>query len=317
MMRRLALLLLPVLLLAAGPVRAQTATEASEPEAYRLGPEDVLQIQVWQRPDLTGQATVNEAGKLQLPMVGEVEVAGRTPAELGDLLSERYRLLDPGVSEVLVTVAQYNSRRVTVVGEVHSPGRFGFRSIPDLWAVILNAGGATPSADLGRVQVVRGEPGGEGPGTVTVDLSRGVERTPRETLPELRPKDTVLVPSLAADVVAGDRFQILGAVRTPGTYRLSAAESVIEAISVSGGALPNADLSRVRLTRPTAAGAISYRLDLQSYLEAARPAADLKLEPGDTITVPGDKSFLSSLMDGVGRFAPLLSVAVSLILLTN
>ncbi len=318
MRRFLACLLVPgVILAVAGPAHAQADAGGASEAQYRVGQEDVLQIQVWQRPDLTGAVTVDFAGKLRLPLIGEVDAEGRTLAELGPMLTERYRLLDSRISEVIVTVTQYNSRSVTVVGEVHSPGHYGFRSIPDLWAVLLDAGGATPDADLSRVQVLRDQPDGDGRSTVTVDLSRGVERTDKDLLPVLRAKDTILVPSLAASGVTGDKFQVLGAVRMPGTYRMSSAESVIEAISVSGGGLPDADLSRVQLTRVTPRGALSYRLDLQTYLDTGRPAADLKLEPGDTVTVPGKQSFWDSLINGVGRFAPLLSVAVSFLLLAR
>jgi polysaccharide biosynthesis/export protein len=311
------LLVLGLAFAVTGLASAQNATGEMEEAAYRLGPEDVLQIQVWNRPDLTGSFVVGFAGKLQLPLVGEVDAQGRTLEELASLLTERYQLLDPSIAEVMVGVAQYNSRSVTVVGEVHTPGRYGFRSIPDLWSVILNAGGSTPDADLGRVQVIRGEPGESGLNTVTVDLSRGVERTPKELLPALQPKDTILIPSLVGNVVTGDKFQVLGAVRVPGTYRLSAAASVLEAISVSGGGLPNADLSRVRLTRATERGAISYKLNLQGYLDAARPAADIGLKPGDTITVPSQRSILDTLMGGLARVAPLLSVAISLAYLSR
>jgi polysaccharide export outer membrane protein len=300
-----------------GLAGAQSAPGETDAPEYRLGPEDIVQIQVWNRPDLTGPVTVDFAGRLQLPLVGEVDAKGRTVEELTPLLTERYQLLDPSIAEVMVGVTQYNSRSVTVVGEVRSPGRYGFRSIPDLWSVILNAGGATPDADLGRVQVLRGEPGESGLNTVAVDLSRGVERTPKEQLPALQPKDTILIPSLVGNVVTGDKFQVLGAVRMPGTYRLSAAASVLEAISVSGGGLPNADLSRVRLTRATERGAISYKLNLQGYLDSARPAADIELKPGDTISVPGRRSLLDTFMSGVARATPLLSVAVSLALITR
>jgi polysaccharide export outer membrane protein len=315
-MKRLAavLLALGLILVAAGLARAQTTTGEGEEAEYRLGPEDVVQIQVWNRADLTGPVVVDFAGKLQLPLVGEVDAQGRTLEELSPLLTERYRLMDPSITEVMVGVAQYNSRSVTVVGEVHNPGRFGFRSIPDLWSVILNAGGATPDADLGRVQIVRGGAGEGGLNTVPVDLSRGVEKTPKEGLPALEPKDTILIPSLIGNVVTGDKFQVLGAVRMPGTYRLSAAASVLEAISVSGGGLPNADLSHVRLTRAAARGALSYTLDVQGYLDAARPAADIELKPGDTVTVPAKRSLLDTVMNGMARLVPVLSVAVSLTL---
>lgn len=318
-MKRWALLLLSVGLAMASavPAGAQTSPPASAEEEYRLGPEDVVQIQVWKRPDLSGSVAVDFDGKLQLPLLGEIAVQEKTQAELGELLTARYRLLDPSIPEVLVSITAYNSRSITVVGEVRNPGKYGARTMPALWSAILTAGGATPAADLAKVQVVRHDPvEGEAP-TITVDLSHGIDDPATGPLPELRPKDTIIVPSLRADMVSGDKFQVLGAVRTPGTYRWSGVEHVVQALSMSGGPLPDADLKKVRLTRPTSQGAISYRLDLQGYLYDAQPSADIALRPGDTVTVPARKSAGARFLDGLLRLAPLVSVAVSVAYLTR
>lgn len=294
-------------------VGAQPPSGAGGGGDYRLGPEDVIQVQVWGRSDLSGPAVLDLSGKIQLFLVGEVDANGRTAAELGRYLTERYQLLDRSIPEVLVSVTGYNSRSVTVLGEVRNPGRYGFEVIPDIWAVILAGGGATAAADLGAVQVVRKEPGEGEPRTVTVDLSRGIEGTDAGELPILRPKDSVMVPSMSQAPVSGDKIQVLGAVRNPGAYRLGAAASVLGAISASGGTLPDADLRKVRLARPAAGKAVAYELDLQGYLYEARPATDLGLLPGDIITVPSRKTGLAAAMDTVLRMAPLVSVTVGLI----
>jgi polysaccharide export outer membrane protein len=299
------------------PAGAQAPPAASAEEEYRLGPEDVVQIQVWKRADLSGPVAVDYNGKLQLPLLGEIAVQEKTQTELGELLTARYRLLDPSIPEVLVTITGYNSRSITVVGEVRNPGKYGARTMPALWSAILTAGGATPAADLAKVQVVRHDAVEGEPPTITVDLSRGIDDPATGPLPELRPKDTIIVPSLEANVVSGDKFQVLGAVRTPGTYRWSGVERVVEALSMSGGPLPDADLKRVRLTRPTSQGAISYQLDLQGYLYEAQPSADLALKPGDTVVVPSRKSMMARALDQVLRLAPVVSVAASLAWLTK
>ncbi len=294
-------------------VRAQPPSGTSGGGDYRLGPEDVIQVQVWGRTDLSGPAALDLSGKIQLFLVGEVDAEGRTPGELGRYLTERYQLLDRSIPEVLVSVTGYNSRSVTVLGEVRNPGRYGFEVIPDLWAVILAGGGATAAADLGAVQVVRKEPGEGEPRTVTVDLSRGIEATAAGTLPALQPKDTIIVPSVSQAPVSGDKVQVLGAVRNPGAYRLSAATSVIGAISASGGTLPDADLRKVHLARPATGKAIAYELDLEGYLYEAQPASDLGLMPGDIVTVPSRKTGLAAAMDTVLRMVPLVSVTVGLV----
>jgi polysaccharide export outer membrane protein len=297
----------------AGLAYAESPAAVLEETEYRIGPEDVLEIQIWERPDLAGLVTVSFPGTIQLPLVGGIEAAGQSVAELGRHLTERYQLLDPSIPEVMVAVAEYGSQSVTVVGEVRAPGPYAFRTIPDLWAVILKAGGATDMADLARVQVVREEPDADEALTVTVDLSQGIEETLREELPDLQPRDTIVIPSIGENAISGDRFQVLGAVQSPGTYRISAAETVIEAISASGGPLPYADLRQVRLTRSTSEGVVSYKLDLHGYLYEARPLADLELKPGDTITVPGsERSPLGIIVDGFVKLAPVVTAMVSL-----
>jgi len=279
-----------LLLIGAAGAAAQvetTAPPAVGQEEYRIGPGDVLRIQIWGRPELTGPVTVDATGRIQLPLIGRVEVAERTPAELGEYLTERYLLVDPSTPAVLAAVAQYNSRSISVVGP-------------------------TPNADLTRVEIVRGEESTDGPQSVTIDLSRGIQKTPAEELPALQPDDTIVVPSVIASAAPGSRIQVLGAVRTPGTFPVSAAETVTQAIALSGGFLPNADLRKIRLTRTTSRGIVSYQLDLQGFLYEGQPRADLPMQPGDTITVPREKSFMRSVLDGFLRLAPLVTAGVSL-----
>ncbi len=291
---------------------AQQPATIGTGDDYRLGAEDVILIQIWGRSDLSGEFVLNHAGRIQLPMVGEVSAADRTPAELGRYLTERYQLLDTTISEVLVQVTQYNSRSITMVGEVRAPGRHPFEEVPDIWKAILEAGGATPSADLARVQIVRKDPKDAEPRVVMANLSRGVAATDPKDLPALRARDTVVVPSLAEVAAAGDRIHVLGAVRSPGMHRTGLAATLAEALSASGGALPNADLRKVQLTRRTPGGAIAYQLDLEGYLYKAQPAVDLDLEPGDIITVPSRKTGMAAVLDRVSRLAPLISLALGI-----
>jgi protein involved in polysaccharide export with SLBB domain len=134
-------------------------------------------------------------------------------------------------------------------------------------------------------------------------------------LPAVRPKDTIVIPSIAenAGAVAGDKFQILGAVRAPGMYRISAANNVIEAISISGGALPEANLAKVLVTRPSNTGATTYELDIEKYLKEGRPVGQLELKPGDTVTIQQSHGGGGAFLDVIMKFAPLVSVAASVL----
>lgn len=302
------------LLLLLSPAVAQ-----ADPEPYRIGIDDLLQIQVWSRPDLSGQVPVAASGEIQVPLLGSVPAANRTPEELSAELSRRYGILDAKISEVIVTVAEYRSRSVTVVGEVKNPGRYSFQSIPNLWEILLAAGGPTPQAALGSVQIVRKDKQGDEPPTVTVDLSAGIEGTKMESLPAVRPHDTVLVSSLGGEAsAAGESFQVLGAVAKPGVYKIGSAASLIEALAVSGGPLPTADLSKVRLTRPTPKGVAAYELDVEGHLYKGEPLADMHLKSGDTITVPPNRSMdVGTLVTRIVGITSIITAFSTLIIALN
>jgi protein involved in polysaccharide export with SLBB domain len=311
---RFALFLLLLLGLVAVPATALSQTK----DEYRLGPEDLVQVQVWGRADLTGQAEVDQSGNLRLPLLGTVEAANRTTAQLGTDLTKRYSIIDSRISEVLVSVAQYNSRRVSVVGEVRNPGRYGFQSLPGVWDAIIAAGGATANANLARVQVVRKQAVTGEPRSITVDLSQGIDTVHPDSLPQLRPQDTIIVPSTvgAAAANTGDSFQVFGSVRAPGAYRLTAAATVIEALAVSGGPLPDADLSKVSVARTRSGRLVAYELDLQNHLQHGKVAPDLRLQAGDTVMIPDKQGLVGGFFNGLGRYIiPLLSVATSIAIL--
>lgn len=284
---------------------------------YRFGPMDVLQVDVWGRPDLSGVVTIDVEGRVQIPLVGEVRAEGRNAAELGSTLSERYQLVDASVSEVLVSVAQYNSRNLTILGEVRSGGYFGFRELPDLIEALVTAGGPTAGAELALVQIVRRAPGAGEPRTIVVDLSRGLDGIDPATLPELRSGDRIIVPAVEDVPVGGDRVHVIGAVNSPGVYRITAARNVVEALTASGGFSSEAALDRVYLTRVTAMGTVAYRLDIENYLKKAEPLSNMELMPGDTITVMEKSSFMKDFAEFMGRLAPFVSLTVTVILATR
>jgi polysaccharide biosynthesis/export protein len=297
---------------------AQSGDTSDGADEYRLGPEDVIEIQVWGRDDLSGPVMIDFSGEVQVPLLGAIYAEGRTVQALSAHLTERFQLLDSTISEALVSVTQYNSRSITVTGEVRNPGRFGFRIIPDIWAVLLQAGGVNPGADMSRIEVIHEDAVGDETQKKSYDLSDGIDDTPEADLPVLRPKDTIVIPAIGEEGISGDKIYVLGAVKTPGVYRLGAAERIVEALAISGGALPHADLKQIHLTRKTEDGVVSYSLNLHGYLYDARPVTDFELMAGDVITVPASESTLfGEIMNTVLRLAPVITAVVSLRWIVN
>jgi polysaccharide export outer membrane protein len=126
----------------ASNVAGERAGDRPEPGEYRIGREDVLEVVVWHEPELTRVVPVRPDGRISLPLAGEVEAAGKTPAELQQGLTQA---LTPFVRDatVAVLVREINAARVFVLGEVTRPGGFPLRGPVSVVQAIALAGGRT------------------------------------------------------------------------------------------------------------------------------------------------------------------------------
>jgi polysaccharide export outer membrane protein len=124
---------------------SQLARERPEAEEYRIGREDVLEVVVFHEPELSRIVPVRPDGRISLPLAGEVDAAGKTPAELQQGLTQALSTYvhDPAVS---VLVREINASRVFVLGEVARPGGFPLRGPLSVMQAMAMAGGRTPFA---------------------------------------------------------------------------------------------------------------------------------------------------------------------------
>jgi polysaccharide export outer membrane protein len=138
---------------------SQNAPDRPEAGEYRIGREDVIEVVVWREPELTRVVPVRPDGKISLPLAGEVEAAGKTPAELQIGLT---KALAPYVHDatVAVLVREINASRVFVLGEVARPGGFPLRGPMTVMQAIAVAGGRTEFAK-DEVVWLRQEAGGK------------------------------------------------------------------------------------------------------------------------------------------------------------
>lgn len=188
--------------------RARTAPQAAEPEPYKIGREDVLDISVWRDPELSRVMPVRPDGYVSLPIVGDVAAAGKTPTELAADIKTK---LTPYVQEprVTVSVREVNSARVYVTGEVAHPGAYPLRGRISVLQAIALAGGFTDFADRDGMMVLRkGQQAGQIPVRYSDlisaeqqksggDEKSGTGGSGQQTLDldvDLMPGDTVVVP---------------------------------------------------------------------------------------------------------------------------
>jgi polysaccharide export outer membrane protein len=171
---------------------AQALPPPPPAEEYVIGPGDVLEVMVSPNTNLSRTAPVRPDGKISLPLINDVQAAGRTPSQLRDDITQR---LGPfvGAAEVTVSVNEINSFRVSVLGEVEKPGIYTLKQQMSLVEVLALAGGLTPFAAPNRIVVVRREPGGR---VTRIGVRYGdlVKRGDERQNIWLRPGDTVLVP---------------------------------------------------------------------------------------------------------------------------
>ena len=138
--------------------RPATQAAATTDASYKIGPQDVLRVDVWKETEISRSVPVRPDGKISLPLLNDVQAAGLTAMELANTISEGLKkfINNP---QVTVTVAEINSRRVYVTGEVTRPGAYPL--LPNMTALqaLTSAGGFTQFSNPKKIYVLRNENG--------------------------------------------------------------------------------------------------------------------------------------------------------------
>src|SRR5579864_5724136 len=137
----------------------QGQPQAQEPSTqYVIGPEDVVDIAVWNNADISRTVPVRPDGKISLPLLNDVQAAGLTPMQLREVLIKLLTTYIP-TPTLSVIVREVHSFKVTVLGEVKTPGRYEIKSRSTVLDVLAMAGGLTQYAVRGRIVILRDEGG--------------------------------------------------------------------------------------------------------------------------------------------------------------
>lgn len=173
------------------PARAYAGDPPAGGTAYLIGLDDVLEIAYWREKELSAEVVVRPDGRIALPLVGEVEAAGLSPAQLTERIKAlAHDLLE--APELTVSVKQINSRKVVITGEVARPGRYSLAGPTTVLELIAMAGGLSEFADQKRVGVLRTVNGM--PTSFKVDYRRISKLQNLEQNITLQPGDIVVVP---------------------------------------------------------------------------------------------------------------------------
>ena len=163
-------------------------------EDYIIGPEDVLEISVWRNQDLSKVVAVRPDGRISLPLIGDVKAVGRTPTQLTVEISSKLKEYKENPS-VAIMVREVNSYAIFVLGEVGKPGKYPLKSKTTLLQGLTIAGGFTPGAARNKVVVFRFNENGDGEHRIRASYDDIVLRNGSNQNIELKPGDTIVVPS--------------------------------------------------------------------------------------------------------------------------
>jgi polysaccharide export outer membrane protein len=258
-------------------VAMNTVALAGTPETLLIGPGDTLHVQILNTPQLEQHPKVTDAGEIPLIGVGNLGVAGLTPAAAAEkirtTLIEKHYMNHP---DVTVTIDEYATQSVSVLGQVKLPGSYDISTPRSILRVVALAGGLTDSADY-RITIKRSDPS-EKP------ISYTLSNDPRAAISQevqVYPGDTVIVPKAGLAYVLGD-------VGKPGGFVMQNTHSqltALEAVALAGGSLPSAVPSHAKLIRRIAEGGTTeIALNISAIQKGKQ--TDLILEPDDVIYIP-------------------------------
>ena len=248
--------------------------EESADPVYRIGSGDVVRVDVFGRPEVSGKHVVGPDGRISVPIVGDITLGDRTREEGRILLNQNLRVFF-SQPYVTLSVEEYTSNQVTVLGRVERAGMQKFPHPPTL-AEVLAGAGAMPILDkqatLTRCAIIRGRDK-----LIWVDLKALLNGDPAYNL-RMKKGDIVFIPDSSDTAIYA-----LGQLVKPGSYRLTPRMTVLDAIAQAGGLTEDAQPKQIGIYR---AGADKVEVIAFDALIKPSRSANYVLEDGDVIFVP-------------------------------
>jgi polysaccharide export outer membrane protein len=253
-------------------------TQALTVNEYKIGAKDLLEITVFNLPELSQTVRVSEDGSITLSLLGRVEVAGLTAQELEKKLAS---LLDQQYTKnARVTVFIREFQKVAVIGAVGRPGQYELVGPTTLLQVIAQAGGLTAQA-MNEIFVYR--QGKDAKQTRIVIRLEDLINGNQDLNIELQPKDVVTVP-----IDQTLNVFVYGEVRAPGVvpYLSSKKITLLQAVAQAGGPTEWAKKSRVVIKRKDKKTGKEMKIRVNLKNMVSGKVADIVLEEGDVVIIP-------------------------------
>ncbi len=289
-----------------------TQSTSQTGDRYRIGPGDVLDIRIFNRPQLSRDAVrVEGSGMIRMPLVdGEIQAACKTEGELAQDIKTRYLKFYRN-PQVDVFIKEYHAREVAVIGAINEQGRYQMQRRLRLLELLTYAKG--PSDKAGQtINIVRAPRSGlcEQGANSAEDAGSFVSLRLNDTLrgeekanPYVEPGDIVTLPE-------ADQVYVIGNVYSPKALPLKEPITVSRAVAMAGGPLRDSKTDRVHIVRQQQGGEAEIFVDLKAI--ARKQATDVMLQPNDIVEVreSTSKSMIRSLLGVVAPAMGQLPVRV-------
>jgi len=266
-------------------MRSTGIMAAKQSEDYWLYPNDVIEISVYQEPDLTKSCTVSQEGTINYPLLGTIYVKGITAKDLEEkitmLLAADY-MVEPYVSVVIKDHADYS-----IIGQVTKPGSYELVPGLTITEAIAQAGSFSIDADPTNVKLIRHNKAGE-KDKIIVDVEQILNTENKEMDLYLQPQDMIIVGTLVVEEESEEDKEyvyVLGQVRIPGKYEFTEGMSVFALVSEAGGLTDIASPNKTKIIRPGGGRNSTVGVPLGAILRGDT-SKDIELIPGDTVMVP-------------------------------
>jgi len=247
---------------------------------YRIGPKDLIEINVFGVQELNRKERVAESGKINLPFLGEIEVVGLTRSELEQkltkLLGEKW-LENP---QVTVNILEYQSKRVFVLGAIQKPGPYNLLGRQTLLHAIAEAGGLT--AEAGNEIIITRKIAEGATKSLIISVEDLILKGDDSLNLPLQPEDIINIP---VDKII--QIYVIGQVRNPGALQIrkSATPTLLQAIAQAGGFSERASKGSVILKRKDEAGKeIQLKFNVDDIIKGKKK--DVQLQDNDVVIVP-------------------------------
>jgi len=182
----------------AGTANAAAAPAPSVPPAstanYMIGAGDALQVFVWRNPDLSATVPVRPDGRISIPLVEDIDCAGKTPTQLAREIEERLRkyVMDPVVTVIVNQFVGPYTQQIRIVGEAARPQSLSYRANMSVLDAMIAVGGLTAFAAGNRAKLVRNANGQQT--TTTIRLEALLKDGDVSANTPLQPGDIIIIP---------------------------------------------------------------------------------------------------------------------------